>query len=462
MRARRVYKRGRPSLKRLGATGTALGVLVTVAATGSASAATRQPDAGSVTIKIAVVSNPNMELLEALTPIFEKENPGIKVEYDTLPEDSERQLIETDVTTHANEFNAVMISNYETPIWAKNGWLVNLSSFIARDPAYDVSDLVAPLRDALSVDGKLYSVPFYGESSMMYYRTDLFKAAGLTMPTHPTWAQIASFAQKLNSPSKGVAGICLRGESGWGENLAALDTVINTWGGEWFNMGWKPQLTSGPDVAATNFYVNLVRHYGEPGASNDGFTECLNDFDAGKAAMWYDATVAAGTIALNAPKIFANTGYAYAPTGPAGLASGWLYTWSLSIPTGTPNEAATWKYLSWATGPQIIAEQASKYGWAAVNPGTRTSLYKNPNYQKAAGAFAGITLASIDAANPEHPTKNPVPYVGIQFVDIPEFIDLGTIVSDQISAAIAGTESVKTALANSQQDAEGIVSANGL
>lgn len=446
----------------MGAAATALGMLATLGTTGTASAATRHADSSSVTIKVAVVSNGNMEELEALTPIFEKANPGIKIEYDTLPENSERQLVETDVTTHANEFNIVMISNYETPIWAKNGWLTDLSTYAARDRGYDVSDLVAPLRSALSVGGKLYSVPFYGESSMVYYRTDLFKAAGLTMPAHPTWAQVAADAKKLNNPAKGTAGICLRGEPGWGENLAALDTVINTYGGEWFNEKWVPQLTSGPDEAATNFYVNLVRKYGEPGASNDGFTECLNDFDAGKAAMWYDATVAAGLISTNAPKTFANTGYAYAPTGPAGIASGWLYTWSLSIPKGTPNAAAAWKYLSWATGPQIIPEQAAKYGWAGVNPGTRTSLYKNPNYQKAAGAFAGITLDSIDAANPDHPTKDPVPYVGVQFVDIPEFIDLGTIVSDQIAAAIAGTESVKTALSNSQQDADDIVSANGL
>jgi len=452
----------RRSTTKLGAAATTLGMLATVGTTGTASASSVHADASPVTIKVAVVSNGNMEELEALTPLFEKEYPNIKVEYDTLPEDSERQLVETDVTTHANEFNIVMISNYETPIWAKNGWLSNLSPQADSDMAYDVGDLVAPLRSALTVDGKLYSVPFYGESSMVYYRTDLFKAAGLTMPVHPTWSQIASFAQKLNDPAKGVAGICLRGEPGWGEDLAPLDTVINTWGGEWFNEKWVPQLTSAPDEAATNFYVNLVRKYGEPGASNDGFTECLNDFDAGKAAMWYDATVAAGLISTNAPKIFANTGYAYAPTGPAGLPSGWLYTWSLSIPTGTPNEAAAWTYLSWATGPQIIPEQAAKYGWAGVNPGTRTSLYKNPNYQKAAGAFAGITLDSIDSVNPDHPTKNPVPYVGIQFVDIPEFIDLGTIVSDQISAAVAGTESVKTALTNSQQDAEDIVSANGL
>jgi sorbitol/mannitol transport system substrate-binding protein len=349
-------RRGRHTRTTLGAAATALGMLATLGTTATASAATRHADSSSVTIKVAVVSNGNMEELEALTPIFEKQNPGIHIEYDTLPENSERQLVETDVTTHANEFNVVMISNYETPIWAKNGWLTNLSSYTAKDPGYDVSDLVAPLRSALSVGGKLYSVPFYGESSMVYYRSDLFKAAGLTMPEHPTWAQIASDAQKLNNPSKGIAGICLRGESGWGENLAALDTVINTYGGEWFNEKWDPELTSAPDEAATNFYVNLVRKYGEPGASNDGFTECLNDFDAGKAAMWYDATVAAGLISTNAPKIFANTGYSYAPTGPAGIPSGWLYTWSLSIPTGTPDAAAAWKYLSWATGPQIIPE----------------------------------------------------------------------------------------------------------
>ena len=454
-------RRGRRSATKLGAAATTLGMIATVGITANASAANLHPNGSSVTIKVAVVSNGNMEELEALTPIFEKENPGINIEYDTLPENSERQLVETDVTTHANEFNVVMISNYETPIWSKNGWLANLSAYTATDPGYGVNDLLPPLRSALSVGGKLYSVPFYAESSMVYYRTDLFKAAGLTMPEHPTWSQVASFAQKLNNPAKGLAGICLRGVSGWGENLAALDTVINTYGGSWFNEKWVPQLTSAPDVAATNFYVNLVRKYGEPGASNDGFTECLNDFDAGKAAMWYDATVAAGLISTNAPKTFANTGYAYAPTGPAGIASGWLYTWSLSIPSGTPNQAAAWKYLAWATGPQIIPEQAAKYGWAGVNPGTRTSLYKNPNYLKAAGAFSGITLDSIDAANPNHPTKNPVPYVGIQFVDVPWFIDLGTIVSDQISAAIAGTESVKTALATSQQDAEDIASGNG-
>ena len=432
----------------------------------SAGFARAKAHTGTVTVRVAVVSNSNMINIEKLTPEFEKENPGIKVVYDTLNENNERSLIETDITTHANEFNAVMISNYETPIWAKNGWLVNLTPQLTADKSYDVNDLVKPMRDALSYQGGLYSVPFYGESSMVYYRKDLFAKAGLTMPLHPTWKQIAASAQKLKTSS--TAGICLRGQVGWGEVLAPLDTLINTAGGSWFNNAWQPQLTSPAVEAATNFYVNLVRKYGEPGASNDGFTECESAYGEGKAAMWYDATVAAGLIATSYPKISADTGYAFAPTGSPsgapGVPSGWLYTWSLSIPKGTPNEAATIKYLEWATGAQYIKYSGPKIGWANIDPGTRYSTYALPQYKKAAGAFAGITLQSINKADPNHPTNAnvKVPYVGVQFVDEPWFIALGTTVSQQISAAIAGTSSVTQALTTSQSDALTTVKQAGL
>jgi sorbitol/mannitol transport system substrate-binding protein len=451
----------------LGSVVSAVGLAVIASGT-AAGVAKVSSHSSTVTIKVAVVSNSNMINIEKLTPAFEKQNPGIKVTYDTLNENNERSLIETDISTHANEFNAVMISNYETPIWAKNGWLDNLTPALKADPSYDISDLVKPIANALSYKGSLYGVPFYAESSMVYYRKDLFKAAGLTMPLHPRWSQIASFAEKLNDPSKGIAGICLRGENGWGENLAALDTVINTAGGSWFNDKWQPELTSPADEAAVNFYVNLVRSYGEPGASNDGFTECETAYGEGKAAMWYDATVAAGLIATAYPQVSANTGYAYAPTGTPtggpGVSSGWLYTWSLSIPKGVPNVAATEKYLEWATGKQYIAYSGPRVGWANIDPGTRYSTYSLPQYKKAAHAFAGITLASINAANPDHPTDASVevPYIGVQFVDEPWFISLGTEVSDQISAAIAGTESVSQALVTSQQDALTTVRQAGL
>jgi sorbitol/mannitol transport system substrate-binding protein len=438
------------------------------AGTSSSSSSSGGSSGGQQVVRVAVESNSNMIDIEKLTGEFEKQNPGIKVVYDTLNENNERSLVETDVSSHANEFNVVMISNYETPIWAKNGWLTNLTPVLTADKSYDVNDLVKPISSSLSYKGGLYGVPFYAESSMLYYRRSLLKKAGITMPLHPTWAQVAAAAAKLNDPSAGVAGICLRGEDGWGENLAALDTVINTAGGSWFNTSWKPQLTSPATEAAVNFYVNLVKKYGEPGASNDGFTECESDYGQGKAAMWYDSTVAAGLITATYPKIGKDTGYAYAPTGTPtgapGTKSGWLYTWSLSVPTGAKDTSAAEKYVEWATGKQYIKYSGPHVGWANIDPGTRYSTYKLPQYKKAAKAFAGVTLNSINSADSAHPTDPnvAVPYTGVQFIDEPWFISLGTEVSNQISAAIAGTESVSQALTSSQQDAQEVVQQNGL
>jgi sorbitol/mannitol transport system substrate-binding protein len=466
-----VPRRAAP-LKRPGriATVGAVAALVglAVSASGGSAKTTAHQASSKTTVRVAVVSNSNMVNIEKLTNQFEKQNPGISVKYDTLNENNERSLIETDITTHANEFDVVMISNYETPIWAKNGWLLNLTQPLTADTSYDVKDLLKPIASSLSYQGGLYGVPFYGESSMLYYRKSMLKAAGVTMPLHPTWKQVATIAAKVNNKSKGVAGICLRGQDGWGENLAALDTVINTAGGSWFNSKWQPQLSSPKTAAAINFYVNLVKSDGEQGASNDGFTECESAYGEGKAAMWYDATVAAGLITTTYPKVGADTGYAYAPTGSptgtAGVPSGWLYTWSLSIPKGDSNESAALKYIEWATGKQYLKASGPKLGWANINPGTRYSTYALPQYKKAAKAFAGITLASINHANPLHPTlpSVKVPYSGVQFVDEPWFIALGTEVSNQISAAIAGTESTSQAIATSQSDAENTVKQAGL
>jgi sorbitol/mannitol transport system substrate-binding protein len=444
-------------LRTLGAVGC-VAALAALAACSSSSTSASGSSTGSSstsgTITVAVVSNPLItgQMIPLTTSNFEKQYPGIKVKFATYTEGDLRAAIEKDVATHSNAFNVIMIGPYETPLFAKNGWLTNLSTqYIASDPSYDASDLLPSISKALSYKGDLYAAPFYGESSMVFYRKDMFKAAGLTMPLHPTWAQIQTFAAKLNQPGK-VSGICLRGLAGWGDNMAALDTVVNTFGGEWFNMNWQPQLTSPAFENATNFYVNLIRKYGEPGASNDSFNQLLTLYGQNKCAMWYDATVAATSITGSFPSVAAQTGYAFAPVDKT-TSSGWLWSWSLGIPQGTANSGAAWKFVSWATSKQYDSLVASKYGWAAVPPGTRTSLYSNPQYLSAAKAFAPITIASIDSTDPDHPTVNPVPYVGIQYVDIPQFESLGVTVGQQIAGAIAGTETVSQALQASQSAA---------
>jgi sorbitol/mannitol transport system substrate-binding protein len=422
---------------------------------GSSSGNASTGNSGSTgTVTVAVVSNPLItgQMIPLTQSVFEKQNPGITVKFATYTEGDLRAAIEKDVSTHSNSFNAVMIGPYEAPLFAKNNWLVDLSKqYIASDSSYGASDLLPPVAKSLSYNGDLYAAPFYGESSMLYYNKSLLKAAGVTLPLHPTWNQVQAAAAKLNQPGK-VAGVCLRGLAGWGDNMASLDTVINTFGGEWYNQNWQAQLTSPAVTQAVNFYVNLVKQYGEPGASNDSFNQLLTLYGQGKCAMWYDATVAATSIATTYPTVFAQTGYAFAPTEKTS-SSGWLWSWALGIPQGVNDQGAAWKFVSWATSKQYDTLVAQKYGWSAVPPGNRTSLYNNASYQKAASAFANITLQSINGTDPTHPTVNPVPYIGIQYVDIPQFETLGLTVGQQIAGAIAGTESTSQALQAAQSAA---------
>jgi sorbitol/mannitol transport system substrate-binding protein len=445
----------RPSLfkpRTLAAVGSVAAVVAAAAC--SSGGGTSASNGSSGTVTVAVVSNPLItdQMIPLTKSVFEKQNPGITVKFATYTEGDLRAAIEKNVSTHSNAFNVIMIGPYEAPLFAKNGWLTDLSKqYIASDPGYEAGDLLPPIAKSLSYKGDLYAVPFYGESSMMFYNKALFQQAGLTMPHNPTWMQIEGFAAKLNQPGK-VAGICLRGLAGWGDNMAALDTVVNTFGGQWFDMNWKPQLTSPAFTNATNFYVNLVRKYGEPGAANDSFNQLLTLYGQGKCAMWYDATVAATSIATTYPDVYKQTGYALAPVSLT-KSSGWLWTWALGIPQGVADSGAAWKFVSWATSKQYDQLVAQKYGWSAVPPGTRTSLYNNPDYQKAAAPFAAITLESINSTDPEHPTLHPVPYTGIQYVVIPQFESLGLTVAQQIAGAIAGTESVSQALQAGQSAA---------
>ncbi|WP_102143390.1 ABC transporter substrate-binding protein [Mycobacterium hubeiense] len=404
------------------------------------------------TVTIAMVSNSQMTDARDLSDRFEAENPGIKLRFITLSENQARAKITASTAMGGGEFDVVMISNYETPQWAANGWLVNLSEYARQTPGYDEEDFIPSLRESLSYEGDMYSVPFYGESSFLMYRKDLFDRAGITMPRNPTWQQVADAAAKLDTPD--MVGICLRGKPGWGEVLAPLNTVINTFGGRWYDMEWKAQLNS-PEVAdAVNFYVNLVREHGEPGAATAGFQECATQFAQGRAAMWYDATSAVSVLEDPASSnVVGKVGYAMAPVVEKEN-SGWLYTWSLGIPKSSDKKDAAWKFISWMTDKDYIRLVGEELGWARVPPGSRLSTYQIPEYKEASKAFGQVTLESIENADPLKPTVDPVPYTGIQFLAIPEFQDLGTRVSQQISAAVAGQKSVADALEQSQQYAE--------
>ena len=403
------------------------------------------------TLKIATVNNGDMIQMQSLTDDFTAKNPDIKVKWVTLEENVLRQKVTTDIATKGGQFDVLTIGTYEVPIWAKKNWLVPLDNLGAD---YDVDDLLPKIRDALSVDGKLYAAPFYGESSMIMYRTDLMQKAGLTMPESPTWDFVIDAAKKMTDKSADVYGICLRGKAGWGENMAFLTAMSNSFGARWFNEKWEPQFNSPEWKDTLTTYVNLIKEAGPPGASSNGYNENLALFNAGKCGMWIDGTIAASSVTNpKDSKVADKVGFALAPNKGLGKNANWLWAWSLAVPAGSRKVEAAEKFISWATSKGYTELVAAKEGWATVPPGTRTSLYKNEEYLKAA-SFAKLTIASIDSADASHPTVRPVPYVGVQYVAIPEYQELGTSVGQQFSAALSGATSVDAALEAAQKAVE--------
>jgi sorbitol/mannitol transport system substrate-binding protein len=443
------------ALQRIGACIAAAGLVLTAGCAGAGSFG-----ASADEVTIALVSNSQMTDAQKLSSEFEKANPGTKLKFISLSENQARAKITMSTAMGGSEFDVVMISNFETPQWAKTGWLLPLNDYMKNTPGYDMEDFIPSLRDSLSYEGNMYSVPFYGESSFLMYRKDMFEAAGIKVPQDPNyqpkWTEVADWAKTIKAKGVSDAGICLRGKPGWGEVLAPLDTVINTFGGRWFDEQWNAQLNSPEVKKAVNFYVDLIKDAGELGASSTGFQECANLFGQGQTAMWYDATSAVSVLEdpKTYPELQGKIGYLSAPIMEKPN-SGWLYTWSLGIPKHAKNPEGAWKFISWMTSKDYMRLVGEKLGWARVPPGSRTSTYTQlPEYEAISKSYGPLTLQSIKNATPNKPTVQPVPYTGVQFVGIPEFQDLGTRVSQQISAAMAGQKSVDDALAQAQEYAE--------
>ncbi|WP_460128929.1 ABC transporter substrate-binding protein [Pseudomonas sp. H1_D05] len=405
---------------------------------------------GAQTLTIATVNNSDMIRMQKLSKTFETEHPDIKLNWVVLEENVLRQRLTTDIATQGGQFDVLTIGMYEAALWGAKGWLEPMKDLPA---SYALDDVFPSVREGLSVKGSLYALPFYAESSITYYRTDLFKDAGLTMPERPTWEEIAGFAEKLTKKDKEQYGICLRGKAGWGENMALITTVANAYGARWFDEKWQPEFTGPEWKNALNFYVDTMKKSGPPGASSNGFNENLALFNSGKCAIWVDASVAGSFVTdKTQSKVADHVGFTFAPHQVTDKGSAWLYSWALAIPTSSKAKDAAKEFSAWATSKEYGELVAKTDGIANVPPGTRASTYSDA-YMSAA-PFAKVTLESLKAADPSKPTLKPVPYIGIQLVTIPEFRAVGTQVGKLFSAALIGQTTVDQALAAAQQTTE--------
>ncbi len=423
---------------------TALGVMAGLSVSSAANAEE---------ITIATVNNADMITMQELAPAWE-ESTGNKINWVVLEENVLRQRTTTDIATGGGSFDIMFIGAYETPIWGAQGWLTSLNDF-ADDADYDLEDVFPLVRNGLSADGNLYALPLYSETSFTFYRTDLFEKAGVEVPTEQiTYTEFAEMAAKLHDPDNGIYGTCQRGKAGWGENMAFVGTVANAFGARWFDENWKPQLDSPEWNAAINYYVDLMNASGPPGASANGHNENRALFKDGKCATWVDATSAAGDVRNPDTSTVADkTDFFKAPKQVTDKGTGWFWSWALAIPQSSKKVDTAKSFLKWATSKEYFESVGESKGWVAVPSGTRKSVEEDSRRLEAA-PFANTIVEAILSVDPADPTRDPVPYTGVQFVAIPEFQGIGNFVGQQVAAALAGQSSVEEALEKSQKFAQ--------
>ena len=401
------------------------------------------------TLTIAIVNNGHMINMQKVAEAYTAET-GVGLEWVALEEGVLREQVTSDTATGGGQYDVINIGMQEAPIWGQAGWIMPLE--FGAD--YDIDDMLPAIRNGLSADGTLYAAPFYGESSMVMYRKDLTDAAGVTIADNDSWDNIKAAAAAIHDPANGVYGVCLRGKPGWGDNMAFITTMVNSFGGAWFDADFTPQLDSPAWNATINFYVDLLGTYGPPGSEGNSFNEILALYNEGKCGMWIDATIAASFLTVD------GVDYAQAPNAGNPVGANWLWAWAMAVPTGTEKSQEAMDFIEWATSKAYIQAVADHpdFGWGSVPTGTRTSTYAYPEFQAVAG-FAAAELAAIESAAPE--ATGLKPYVGVQFAAIPEFPEVGSAVAQEMAAALSGAKSVEQALADAQAAAVAIMEEAG-
>ena len=422
---------------------TALGLTL-----GVAGASIAMADAHT-SLTIAIVNNGHMINMQTVAEQYTADT-GVELNWVSLEEGVLREQVTSDTATGGGQYDIINIGMQEAPIWGAAGWIEPLE--FGAD--YDVDDMLPAMRNGLSAEGVLYAAPFYGESSMVMYRKDLTDAAGVSIADNDSWDNVKAAAAAMHDPDNGVYGACLRGKPGWGDNMAFVTTMVNSFGGAWFDADMRPTLESDEWKAAINFYVDLLGNYGPPGSEGNSFNEILALYNEGKCGMWIDATIAASFLEVE------GVAYAQSPNAGNPVGANWLWAWAMAVPTGSPNSEAAHAFIEWATSKAYIEAVGNHpdFGWGSVPTGTRASTYANADFQ-AAAPFAAAEMAAIESAAPE--ATDIKPYVGVQFAAIPEFPEVGTAVAQEIAAALSGAKSVDEALAASQAAADAIMSEAG-
>jgi multiple sugar transport system substrate-binding protein len=277
---------------------------------------------------------------------FEREYPNITVEFEPVPSGRSREKLLTQIAG-GNAPDAAYIDAGFVEELASRGALLSLEGHIAGSEVVAAEDYVEGFRNTATYDGTMYGLPFSGETTGLFYRTDLFAEAGIESPP-TTWQEFEQAAAALTDPSKGQYGVAMFAPEAYYYWYPWLWQA----GGDILSEDGQDIAFDSPEgVEAAEFYVNLARNYAPPdylaATSWDGRVA----FATGKVGMYIADNWFAGQLRSEFPDIEGQWATAPLPRGDAGCATN-LTGDSLAILETTEQPDAAWLWIEFLSRPE--------------------------------------------------------------------------------------------------------------
>jgi multiple sugar transport system substrate-binding protein len=422
----------------------ATGLLIATPAFGQWSWSDAAKPYKGTTIHVRIPTHPSTKATAPLIKEFEQAT-GITVDYNNQM--VSRDLIikqDIELATGAVAYDVMFVSGDAAARIARAGWAQSLEKYVANPrltgPEFRREDFIPTFLRILSPKGELIGLPYTGESTVLYYRTDLFEKAGIKQPPN-TLEELEAIAQKIHSQE--TPAWAVRARRGQGLNIFIWSQWLWSYGGRYFDEKMRPVLNSPEAVRATQKYAELLRKYGPVGFADITHHDIVySQFTQGKLGMFIDASVWSGVLNDSSKsKIVGKWSTATVPMGPAGRFPA-VNAQGMMIPAGAKNKEAAWLFLQWFTSRDTQWKRAVKVEGERSGDVTRQSVYQDPEYRNIYGGqnwiestFEGARIARID-------------YRPFQ---LPEWVQIGDILGIAVQDVIAGKQGAKEALDGANQ-----------
>lgn len=414
-----------------------------------------------ITVSVAMLNNPICSKLADLTKEY-YEAEGVKIDFAILPENDLREKATLEASTGGTTYDIYFTGPFEASFWIDYGWSENLQPYIdnmteEQKASFDLEDIFPNIRDSLAdkETGDLYALPFFGESSFFMYNKELFEQAGVEMPENPTWEEIYDLAVAVDDEEAGITGMTMRGAPGWGMSGAPFVTMVNAMGGQFYDMDWNATVDTPEQRAAWEMYKNILRDAGQDDIITYTYNECISLMTSGKCGIWYDATSNGPNLEGADSLIKDKVGYVAAP-------SGWLWSWGMNMNPNSSDEKkqAAFDFMVWACSKDYVNLTLEVDSSGQFTPsGVRASTYELDEYKDL--PYAQATLDAMANSDFNHPCKNEVPYVGCQYIAIPEFPEAGDKMTENLAAYVTDDMTLDEAIADTQKVFEQVAEEGG-